>query len=232
MREVIASFNGMATRLEMASEQRRQWLADLGHELRNPLTVIQGELEAMIDGVHPPSEEQISMLLDETAVMSRLLDDLRTLSLSESGELRLEKEFVDLVEVVEDAVAPFREEARRTGRLLEVDIPPGTINVDPLRAREVFSNLIANALRHARHRVTIRAVREPSGWKVLVLDDGLGISKELLPRIFDRFVKGTDSKGTGLGLSIAKDLLVAHGGTIAVESTADVGTTFIVNLPD
>ncbi len=164
MREVIHSFNGMAAQLEHSSEQRRRWLADLGHELRNPLTVIQGELEAMIDGVHPPDREQLAMLLDETAVMSRLLDDLRTLSLSESGQLRLEIETVPIGVLVEDALAPFREDATRSERRLTSDVPAGDIRVDPLRLREVLTNLTANALRHAApHRF---ADRDSSGFRL------------------------------------------------------------------
>lgn len=231
MREVIHSFNGMAAQLEHASEQRRRWLADLGHELRNPLTVIQGELEAMIDGVHTPDRAQLAMLLDETAVMSRLLDDLRTLSLSESGELRLEIETVPISVLVADSLAPFREEATRSERRLTSDVPAGDIRVDPLRLREVLTNLIANALRHARHTVSLTAIRVSSAWNVEVADDGPGIPPDLMPRIFDRFVKGGDSKGMGLGLSIARDLIRAHGGDIQVTSSP-TGTTFIVSIPD
>jgi two-component system sensor histidine kinase BaeS len=232
MRDVIVSFNGMAKRLEEASEQRRRWLADLGHELRNPLTVIQGELEAMVDGVHPPTSDQLNMLLDETAVMARLLDDLRTLSLSESGELKLNREPVELSQLVEDAVAPFREEARRADRKLVVDVAPGSLDVDPLRLREVIANLVANALRHSRNRVEVSAVRMSNEWQIAVFNDGPAIPDELLSRVFERFAKGSDSKGTGLGLSIAHDLIAAHGGTIAAQNVAGGGTRFTVALPD
>lgn len=231
MRDVIRSFNGMAAQLELASEQRRRWLADLGHELRNPLTVIQGELEAMLDGVHDPDHEHLAMLIDETALMSRLLDDLRTLSLSESGQLRLEKETVPIREMMEEALAPFREEAKRSGRNLSSQVPEDEIRADPLRLREVLTNLIANALRHARKDVSVSAARRDDSWRIEVRDDGPGIPSDLLPRVFERFVKGGDSKGTGLGLSIARDLVVAHGGDIEVASSP-AGTTFTVSIPE
>ncbi|CAN5802365.1 MAG: HAMP domain-containing histidine kinase [Acidimicrobiia bacterium] len=232
MRDVIQSFNGMASQLQQSSEQRRRWLADLGHELRNPLTVIQGELEAMIDGVHIADPDQLAMLLDETALMSRLLDDLRTLSLSESGELKLERESVELSDVVDDALAPFREEARRSQRNLVAEVPPGRIHADPMRLREVLTNLIANALRHARQSVSLTATRSASTWRIEVADDGPGIPPELRTRAFERFVKGGDSKGTGLGLSIARDLVKAHGGEIDISANSEHGTTFSVSLPD
>jgi signal transduction histidine kinase len=229
MREVINSFNGMATRLEESAEQRRRWLADLGHELRNPLTVIQGELEAMLDGVHEPNREQLAMLLDETELMSRLLDDLRTLSLSEAGQLRLEKEVVSLSDIVEDALAPLQDEARRRGLALSSQIQPGTIEADPLRLRAVLSNLASNAIRHAKQVVAVSAELRGDQWTVSVQDDGPGIPDDLLSHVFERFVKGSDSKGTGLGLSIAKDLVEAHLGTISV--VADRGTRFTLSLP-
>ena len=231
MRDVTRSFNGMASQLEHSAEQRRRWLADLGHELRNPLTVIQGELEAMIDGVHQPSQEQLAMLLDETEVMGRLLDDLRTLSLTEAGELKLEKEFVEVRLLVEDVLASLRDEARRRELTLNAEIAEGTIEVDPLRLREVLSNIGRNALRHATRVVNFAAHEDGGTWSIAVHDDGPGIPEDLLPRVFDRFVKGGDSKGTGLGLSIARDLVEAHGGTLNVVSSSDAGTTFNIALP-
>lgn len=230
MSEVVRSFNGMAARLEAASEQRRRWLADIGHELRNPLMVIRGELEAMQDGVHAADSEHLQMLLDETALMSRLLDDLRILSESEAGELKLAIETVEVRALVDETLAPLEEEARRAGKNVQTEIVAGTMEADPLRLREVLTNLLTNALRHARHEVWIRGWPSDGRWTLTVSDDGPGIAPEVAPRIFDRFVKGSDSMGTGLGLSIARDLVLAHGGTIEVESYVDRGTTFKVVL--
>lgn len=231
MRDVIHSFNGMASQLEHSAEQRRRWLADLGHELRNPLTVIQGELEAMIDGVHQPNQEQLAMLLDEAEVMARLLDDLRTLSLTEAGELKLEMDSVEVRVIVEDVLASLRDEARRRELTLRAEVAEGTIEVDPLRLREVLSNIGRNALRHATRVVSVAAHEEGGTWSITVHDDGSGIPEHLLPRVFDRFVKGGDSKGTGLGLSIARDLVEAHGGTINAVSAPGTGTLFTITLP-
>ncbi|CAN5187906.1 N/A [soil metagenome] len=231
MRDVIHSFNGMASQLEHSAEQRRRWLADLGHELRNPLTVIQGELEAMIDGVHQPNQEQLAMLLDEAGVMARLLDDLRTLSLTEAGELKLEKDLVEVRVIVEEVLASLRDVARRRELTLLSEIAEGTIEVDPFRLREVLSNIGTNALRHANRVVSVAAHEERGTWSITVHDDGPGISEHLLPRVFDRFVKGGNSKGTGLGLSIARALVEAHGGTINVVSSPGTGTLFTITLP-
>ena len=160
MREVVVAFNEMARRLEASSTQRKELLADLGHELRTPLTVLQGEIEAMIDGVHQPGPEQLERLLEETKVISRLLDDLRTLSLSEAGELHLEREEVDLGALLVDAADSFRRRAEIAGVDLVVDASPVVSSVDPVRIREVLSNLLSNALRHAPRGSTVRLIGE------------------------------------------------------------------------
>jgi signal transduction histidine kinase len=233
MREVVRSFNGMARRLEETSAQRRRWLADLGHELRTPLTVIQGELEAIADGVHPADPEHLQRILDETRLMSRLLDDLRTLSLSEAGELRLEPEPIDVAGLLEDAAAPFRLASNGGRAAIEVVADPGTVTVDPVRLREVLTNLITNAVRHspAEGRITIEARRQDSQWRFAVADQGPGIPAELLPEVFERFVRSHDSAGTGLGLSIARDLVRAHGGDMTASSEPGGGTRIEFFVP-
>jgi two-component system sensor histidine kinase BaeS len=233
LRDVVVSFNEMARRLETASAQRRQLLADLGHELRTPLTVLQGEIEALIDGVHAPDNSQLNRLLEEIVVMSRLLDDLRTLSLSEAGELKLEVEEIDVPTLLEDAVSAYQGTAERAQVTIEVEAQPGTIMGDLVRLREVMANLLSNAFRHSRSgdTVSVRGRQATNEYEIAVSDQGPGVPPELLPHIFERFVKGADSKGTGLGLSIARDLVQAHGGDISVMNLPGGGTSLIIRLP-
>jgi signal transduction histidine kinase len=233
MRQVVRSFNGMAERLEQASEQRRRLLADVGHELRTPLTVIQGELEAMADGVHPFSPEQIEMLLDETRLLARLIDDLRVLSLSEGGELKLDIELIEAGTLVDDAVASYQALAARSNITLAATADTGSLLADPLRLHEVLANVIANAIRHtpAGGTVAVTATSSPTGWLFLVSDTGTGIPAEQLPLIFERFAKGADSHGTGLGLSIAREMVRAHGGEMKASSIVGLGTTIEFSIP-
>ena len=198
MREVVVAFNEMARRLETSSTQRKELLADLGHELRTPLTVLQGEIEAMIDGVHKPDPEQMERLLEETKVISRLLDDLRTLSLSEAGELRLEREEVDLGGVLEDAADSFRRRAETAGIELVVEATTLVSQVDPVRIREIVSNLLSNALRHAparKRRPPRRNNRKPRPTESASRMRGRGFPK----RSFPEFSIGLSRARTRLG---------------------------------
>jgi two-component system sensor histidine kinase BaeS len=233
MRQVVRSFNGMAERLEKSSEQRRRLLADVGHELRTPLTVIQGELEAMADGVHPLSSEQIEMLLDETRMLARLIDDLRVLSLSEAGELKLDIELIEAGTLAADAIASYQALAARSNITLTATADTGSVLADPLRLHEVLANIIANAIRHtpAGGTVTLTATSSPQGWLFSVRDTGIGIPAEDLPLIFERFAKGADSHGTGLGLSIARELVRAHDGEMTASSIVGQGTTIEFSIP-
>ena len=227
MRRMIDSFNGMAAQLQESSRQRRRMMADLGHELRTPLTVIQAEIEAMRDGIRPRSDDELRMLLGETHLMGRLLEDLRTLSLTEAGELRLQLEAVDVGGLIAEAAAPFAEEVT-----IEISADEGEAHCDPVRVRQILTNLFANAVLAMPDRGTIRVeARRREGWTVVVADQGVGIPPEDLPRIFDRFVKSADSAGTGLGLSIARDLVIAHGGTIAARSEVGRGTEIEFTIP-
>jgi len=233
MREVIRSFNGMAERLEQSSEQRRRLLADVGHELRTPLTVIQGELEAMADGVHAAGPEQIEMLLDETRLLARLIDDLRVLSLSEAGELRLDVESIEARTLLADAVGPYQALAARSEIKIETAADAGSVLADPTRLHEVLANVIANAIRHtpAGGSVALTATSSATGWLFTVRDTGTGIPSDELPFVFERFAKGADSRGTGLGLSIARGLVRAHGGEMTAASVAGQGTTIQFSIP-
>jgi two-component system sensor histidine kinase BaeS len=235
--ELADGFNTRAERLENDERQRRSLLADVSHELRTPLAVLQGNLEALIDGVHPADEEHLGALLDETRVVSRLVDDLRTLALSEAGSLALHPEPTDLGVIVTEVAGSFRPTAEAAGVNLavEADETLPLLEVDPVRTREVLSNLVANALRHTPSGGEIRlaATTESNGsWvRVRVIDTGSGIAPEDLPHVFDRFWKSPESRGSGLGLPIARNLVEAQGGHIGVDSSPGHGTTVWFRLP-
>ena len=237
-RSLTRAFNNMAERLHATDAQRRALLADVTHELRTPLTVIQGNLEGMLDGVYPADEANLRALLDETQLLSRLIEDLRTLALAESGALQLRKETTDLTLLLRETAAAFHAQADSAGVALTVeaaDIPP--IELDPGRTRQVFSNLIANALRYAavsksNDSTVIVSAKVVNGQvQVEVRDSGPGIPAEDLTHIFERFYKSADSGGMGLGLAIAHHLILAHSGTIEAESILGEGTTIRVKLP-
>jgi signal transduction histidine kinase len=234
-RRLARSFNAMTSRLQSNEEQRRNLLADVAHELRTPLSVIQGNAEGMLDGLYPMDRAHLGSLLDEVKVMSRLLDDLQTLSTAEAGELRLHREQVEPSSLVEDAVAAFRPAADAAGVLLSAKVASGlnAIDVDPVRIGEVLANLLSNAVRHTPSGGSVVVSAEPVGDKVAfeVSDSGPGIPPEVLPHVFDRFVRAADSGGAGLGLAIARSLVVAHGGEISAGSELGHGTTMRFVLP-
>ena len=236
VRALARAFNTMTERLQNHDRLRRDLMADVAHELRTPLTVMQGKLEGLLDGVYSPDASQLQQLLEETHVLSRLVEDLRTLALSESGALKLQKESIDLGELARDVVSAFGGEAKSHDVRLEVDVPAdlAPIEIDPLRIREVIGNLLSNALRHTppHGSVGVRLTATSNGaMSVEVRDTGSGMTPEEIARAFDRFYKGSDSRGTGLGLTIARSLVAAHGGDIHASSEHGHGTRITVTLP-
>jgi signal transduction histidine kinase len=236
VRALANAFNAMATRLQAHDENRRGLLADVTHELRTPLTVMQGNLEGLLDGVYPRDDAHVEMILEETRVLSRLIDDLRTLSLAESGALQLHKEPTDLATLMQEAAAAFRAQADAAGVDLIAEsadgLPP--LEVDPARMREVLANLMTNALRYTPRggRVRVACARHGAHRvELTVSDTGPGVAPEDLPRIFDRFYKSRDSQGSGLGLAIVKNLVEAHGGEVQAESGVGQGMAVRVSLP-
>jgi signal transduction histidine kinase len=229
----------MASRLQTTDEQRRQLLSDVTHELRTPLTVIQGNVEGMLDGVYTPDPARLKLILEETQVLSRLVEDLRTLALSESGALILRREPTDLAELLRDTAAASRAQADAAGLSIAVDLPSDLplLTLDPARVRQVLLNLLANAMRYTPNggSIVMRVRMTADGEKMEVVleveDTGPGIAPEDLPHVFDRFYKAGDSSGMGLGLSIARSLVEAHGGSISAHSPFGRGTTIRVILP-
>jgi two-component system sensor histidine kinase BaeS len=236
VRRLGASFNAMADRLDRARTERQGLLADVTHELRTPLQVIAGNVEAMLDGVHPRDDAHLAPILAETTVMGRLLDDLRTLSLAEAGALPLHREEIDAQRLLADVVAGHAAAAREAGVDLAVtDGPAMALDVDPVRIREVLANLVVNALRHTPAGGSVRLAATTSDpWvELTVADTGEGIAPADLDRVFERFERRADAGGSGLGLTIARGLVAAHGGTIGAESDGvpGHGTTIRVRLP-
>jgi len=235
LRSLARAFNAMSTRLETSEEQRRRLLADVTHELRTPLTIMQGNLEALLDGLYPADAQHLEPILDETRVISRLVDDLRTLSLAEAGALTLHREPTDIGQLVADSVGSFRPQADGAGVALvtAIDAALPQLEVDPVRLREVLSNLLSNALRYTPSggNVRVGASRLDGHVRVSVHDTGPGIAADALPHVFDRFYKSEESHGAGLGLAIAKSLVVAHGGEIEAVSEAGQGTDMRFTLP-
>ena len=236
------SFNRMVAELERAEQQRRNLTADVAHELRTPLHIIQGNLEGVLDGVYQPTSEHIGATLDETRLLARLVSDLQTLSLAEAGQLPLHPITLSAADLLADVLTSFAGQAAAAGVELRLDLPAGRgrldLTGDPDRLDQVFSNLLANALRHTPPggQVTLRAEPLEAGVRLQVIDTGSGIPPEDLPYVFDRFWRGDrartrqSSTGSGLGLAIVRQLVRSHGGDVRVESEINRGSIFTVDL--
>jgi two-component system OmpR family sensor kinase/two-component system sensor histidine kinase BaeS len=235
LRTVARAFNNMTAQLKAQDEQRRHLMADIAHELRTPLTVMQGQLEGLVDGVYARDDTRLNDVLGQARLLGRLVEDLRTLANAERGTLALKKEPTDLGALVDDAAAAFAVEAAAkhvTIRVADHEELP-LVDLDPLRIREVLTNLLSNALRHSADgaAVTINIESRRDTIAVSVRDTGAGIPPDVLPRIFDRFYKGPASTGSGLGLTIARNFVEAHGGQISAESRVGEGTVITFTLP-
>jgi signal transduction histidine kinase len=236
VRGLAQAFNAMTERLATHEQQRRNLMADVAHELRTPLTIIQGKLEGLLDGVYPRDDSQLSEILDETKMLSRLIEDLRTLALSESGALQLQKELTDVRELAREVVRAFTTEASAHHVALSVDAPAELphVVIDAVRIRQVLNNLVLNALQHTPPQGSIYISVTPTDntrMLVQVRDTGRGMTQEELDRAFDRFHKAPDSRGSGLGLPIARNLVLAHGGEMRATSQPGSGTTISFTLP-
>ncbi|QIN85378.1 HAMP domain-containing protein (plasmid) [Rubrobacter tropicus] len=240
--ELAAAFNSMAEAVGRQQALRRRMAADVAHELRTPLAVIQADLEAMLDGVRPLSAEAVADVHGETRLLSRLIDDLRDLSLAETGQLPLRREPTGLGELARTSAARFAPRAEERGVGLEVeaagDLPRA--DVDPDRISQVLGNLLENALRHTPPggRVTLRVgpASRPATLEATVSDTGSGIPSEHLPNVFEHFYRADGARsrrdgGSGIGLAVVKQLVEAHGGRVWAESAPGQGSTFGLSLP-
>ncbi|HEX7171648.1 MAG TPA: ATP-binding protein [Candidatus Limnocylindria bacterium] len=234
IRAVARAFNAMSARLASDTDQRRRFLADVSHELRTPLTVIQGSVEGMLDGLYPADRPQLERLLAETHQLERLVDDLRTLSLTDAGALELHRDAVDLGELAADVAAGFEPQAAMQGVTISTDVDDvPSLSLDARRVRQVIGNLVSNALRHtgAGGRIAIRVRRIGDAVELECADSGSGMEPEAAGRAFDRFWRAGDTAGAGLGLAIVRDLVRAHGGDAVLESAPGAGTVVRCRFP-
>lgn len=239
LRSLSENFNAMASSLERNDRERRDMLADVAHELRTPLSVIRGRLEGIIDGIYSENGPQVSMALDQTYVLERLVEDLRLLTLAESRQLPFDRHPVDLGQLVDRTLDVFSAEAREKNISLAFTERSGdlTANVDPQRFEQVLGNLVGNAIRYVPEggRVWVTAHGVADGLSLTVNDNGPGLPPEDLPFIFDRFWRKDKSRarvsgGTGLGLAIARQLVEAQGGHISARNLPEGGLQIMIGL--
>lgn len=238
--DLASAFNEMAAHLEQAEQLRRNLVADIAHELRTPLSVVQGNLRAILDDVYPLDKEEIASIYDETLVLNRLISDLRELAQAEAGQLSLNLSPTDLPPLINGMADRFRELARQKqielNTTLPAQLPP--VSADTDRLQQVLHNFLSNALRHtpAGGRIDITTDALPAAVRVSVQDSGSGIAPADLPHVFDRFYRADKARsreqgGSGLGLAIARQIIAAHGGQVGAESEVGRGSRFWFTLP-
>ncbi|MFA5307886.1 MAG: ATP-binding protein [Dehalococcoidales bacterium] len=242
------SFNAMAVNLDKAEQERKRIVADIAHDLRTPLTVIEGTVTGIQDGVFQPDKEHLDTIKEQTSLLTRLTSDLRDLSLAESGQLKLVLAPTDLADLAQRKANQFAVKAQEKGIKINTNLPGNlsNVNIDPARIEQVLGNLITNAIRHTSSgsiKISIQQVNSDAAHQVnkpslilSVADTGEGIAEEHLPHIFERFYRVEKSRaksegGSGLGLAIVKQMVQAHGGNVWVESKIGKGSTFNISLP-
>ncbi|MFN8411560.1 MAG: ATP-binding protein [Anaerolineales bacterium] len=239
MRSLSDSFNEMASALERNDRERRDLLADIAHELRTPLSVIRGRLEGIVDGIYTADGGQVSLALEQTYLLERLVDDLRLLTLVESRQLYFEKKSVDLAQLSQHTIEMFSAEAQEKNIVLSLEKVGEHFDVvlDPQRMEQVIGNLVGNSLRYIPSGSKIWLVLKETSAEVSlsVNDNGPGVAEDELPFLFDRFWRKDKSRarsagGTGLGLAIAKQLIEAQGGTIEARNLAAGGLQVVILL--
>ncbi|TEU00762.1 MAG: HAMP domain-containing protein [Anaerolineales bacterium] len=238
--ELTASFNRMSEELDRSTSIRRQMTADIAHELRTPISIILGHADAVHDRVLPPTQETFDIIRDEACRLERLVEDLRTLSMADAGELTLTRRPIPPHTLLEEVAAAYHPLALEKGIKVRTEIASDLpeVNVDPDRMAQVLGNLLSNALRFTLKggSVTLAASHLEHEVEIRIQDTGPGIGAEDIQHVFDRFYRADksrqrDSGGSGLGLAIAKSIVENHGGRIWAESPDDSGTTFVIMLP-
>ncbi|MBK9122668.1 MAG: HAMP domain-containing protein [Chloroflexi bacterium] len=235
------SFNNMADSLERAERLRRNMVSDVAHELRTPLSNIQGYMEGLRDGVIEPRVQLFDSLYGESQLLTRLVEDLQTLTLAEAGQLHLRPEICDVTRLIFEVCTSFGDSRGQSHKLrMHVDTAfPAFHRIDPDRIKQVLTNLLSNAVEHtpAGGTITVELVSSASETTVSVSDNGSGIAPQHLPNVFERFYRADPSRtratgGTGIGLSIVRQLVEAHGGKVSVTSSIGAGSRFEFTLPN
>lgn len=234
------SFDGMAAALERGEEERRRFMQDAVHELRTPLAVIEATTSAVLDGVYPHADEHLATVRDQARLLSRIVDDVRTISLAEGGHLELRRERLDVGEIIAGVARDFEARAAEAGLALDVEETEATrVIADPDRVRQALAAVLDNAVRHtpAGGRVVV-ATREATDGRVRVeiRDTGSGIAPEDLPHVFDRLYQADPARdrrtgSSGLGLAIVRALVEAHGGSVGAGAAPEGGALVWLELP-
>lgn len=237
---LASSFNRMSDALGKSQRLRRQMTADIAHELRTPLSIIVGHLDALDEGVLPANAQTIGIMREEAARLAHLIDDLRTLSLADAGELSLIRVPVEPGPMLQHSAAAYRPAAQTAGVELAVEVEAGlpVLELDPERMAQVLGNLLENALLHTPRggRIVVSGRAFEGAVEIRVTDSGPGIPPDEVELVFERLYRSDASRrrqagGSGLGLAIARSILEAHGGAIHAEQAPVQGTTFVLRLP-
>ncbi len=235
--ELASAFNQLGADLDRANRLQRQMTADIAHDLNNPLTVIAGYTEAMKNGTLEPTPQRFSLIMAEVKHLQNLVADLRTLSLAETGELRLHLEEADVLSLLGAVKLAFQQRADTANVTIQIKADKNLpkIRWDGQRIRQVLDNLMVNALRHTTNGfITLEAYEKDGGLALAIRDTGSGIAETDLSRIFERSYRGDvarSSEGSGLGLAIARSILELHDGRISVESQLGIGSVFTITFP-
>ena len=240
--ELAQAFNKMSTELSRSVNTRKQMTADIAHELRTPLSLILGHAEAVHDGVLPPTLDNFEIIREEATRLEHLVNDLRTLSLADAGELSIVPQIIEPERLVNEVASLYQYETRKKNISLDVNVasPLSTIEVDPGRMTQVLTNILDNATRHtpAGGHITLSAKQLEETVEFAIQDSGPGVPADVLERIFERFYRtdssrqrDSDTGGSGLGLAIAKSIVQAHGGQLSAESEPGQGLKIIISLP-
>ena len=238
--ELAQAFNKMSARLSRSVNARRQMTADIAHELRTPLSLILGHAEAVHDGVLPPTRENFEIIREEATRLEHLVNDLRTLSLADAGELSMQVQVVEPERLLHEVASLYQFQAQKKNVTIELDLSPDIppIEVDPGRMTQVLTNILDNALRHTpeHRRIVLGGKRSGSMVELSVQDSGPGLQIEDIDRIFERFYRSDASRqrtegGSGLGLAIARSIVQAHGGQVSAESEPGSGLKIVIRLP-
>ena len=238
--ELAQAFNKMSSELSRSVNARKQMTADIAHELRTPLSLILGHAEAVHDGVLPPTRENFEIIREEATRLEHLVNDLRTLSLADAGELSIQLQRLQPQRLLNEVSSLYQYQAQRENITFELDVAPhlADIEVDPGRMTQVLTNILDNALRHTPEggRVILAAREVDDTVELSVQDSGPGLSVEDIDRIFERFYRADASRqredgGSGLGLAIARSIVQAHGGQLLAESELGAGLKVRIRLP-
>mgnify|MGYP003133798985 CR=1 FL=1 len=230
------AFDRMAGAVEEEDRLRRQLVADVAHEVRTPLSILQATTEALVDGVAEPDAETLASLHEEVLRLGRLVGDLEILAAADAAGLRLDRQPMDLADEVAAVLAGAQASADAANIRLVADLAPAPVDADPGRIRQLTTTLLANALAYtpAGGTVTVRTTRSADVAVLDVIDTGPGIDPEDLPRIFERFYRGRRTRavaGSGIGLAVAHELATAHGGTITAANGSDNGAVLTLRIP-